>query len=144
MKIKILKLKFGGKIYLRNAIKTRFITTKDNYIDILKEYVLGIYEKGDILSISEKIISLCQNRIVRREDIKISRWAKFISKFACQKNRGGYGVGMAINMQYAIDKVGLFRVIIASILSGITKIFGIKGVFYKIVGREVSRVRWIL
>ena len=45
---------------------------------------------------------------------------------------------MAINMQYAINKVGKFRVIFASILSGITKIFGIRGVFYRIVGREVS------
>jgi hypothetical protein len=41
-------------------------------------------------------------------------------------------------MQYAINKVGLFKVILASIASGITKLFGIKGIFYKIVGQEVS------
>ena len=77
-------------------------------IMIPREYVSGIYENGDILSISEKIISICQNRIVKRQDIKISNWAKILSRFACQKNRGGYGVGMAINMQYAIDKVRTF------------------------------------
>lgn len=104
----------------------------------MKEYVSGIYEEGDIISISEKIISICQNKIVRREDIKIGIAAKILSKFACQKNRGGYGVGMAINMQYAIDKVGLIRVLVASVLGGITKLVGIRGVFYKIVGRDVS------
>ena len=137
-KEKEVEIKVGNDIYLRHAIKTRFITTDDNYLDVIKEYVSNIYQEGDIISISEKIISLCQNRIVKREDIKIGWWAKVLSKFACQKNRGGYGVGMTINMQYAIDKVGLLRVLLASIASGITKLFGIKGVFYKIVGREVS------
>ena len=70
-KDKKVEIEVEGKIYMRHAIQTHFITTKDNYIDVLKEYVLGIYQVGDILSISEKIISLCQNRIVRREDIKI-------------------------------------------------------------------------
>lgn len=127
-----------NETYLRHAIKTKFVTTEDDYIEIMKEYVSKIYEEGDIVSISEKIISICQNRIVKREDIHIGNLAKFLSFFANRKNRGGYGVGMPINMQYAINKVGPIRVIFASIISGITKIFGIKGVFYKIVGREVS------
>lgn len=135
---KNVEISVGEDIYLRHAIKMRFITTKDNYIDVIKEYVSDIYEEGDIISISEKIISICQNKIIKREDIKIGFWAKFLSKFACRKNRGGYGVGMAINMQYAINKVGIPRVIFASIASGITKLIGIKGVFYKIVGRDVS------
>lgn len=128
----------GNKIYSRHVIKTRFVTTDDDYISLMKEYVSEIYKEGDIVSISEKIISICQNRIVKREDIKIGLLAKFLSRFACRKNRGGYGVGMTINMQYAIDKVGALRVIFASIMGGITKLFGIKGVFYKIV-RERSK-----
>ncbi len=135
---KKVEIEVNGSTYLRHAIKTRFIKQGENYIKIFKEYVKPIYQEGDIISCSEKIISLCQNRVIRREDIKIGFWAKFLSKFACRKNRGGYGVGMPINMQYAINKVGLSRVLFASVLSGITKLFGIKGVFYKIVGREVS------
>ena len=41
-------------------------------------------------------------------------------------------------MQYAIDTVGIWRVLWASIASAITKLFGKKGVFYEIVGQEVS------
>ena len=41
-------------------------------------------------------------------------------------------------MQYAINTVGLLKVIFASIASAITKLFGIKGIFYKIVGQDVS------
>ncbi len=135
---KRVEINVNGKIYLRHAIKTKFIKPGEDYIEIFRKYVSPIYEKGDIISSSEKIIALCQNRVIKREDIKIGILAKFLSKFASQKNRGGYGVGKAINMQYAIDKVGILKVLLVSICSGITKIFGIKGVFYKIVGQEVT------
>ncbi len=135
---KKVEIEVDGEIYLRHAIKTKFVSQGDNYLDLFRKYVYPIYEKGDIISSSEKIIALCQNRVVRREDIKIGFWAKFLAKFACQKNRGGYGVGMAINMQYAINKVGLCKVLVASVLSGMTKLFGIKGMFYQIVGQEVA------
>lgn len=135
---KNVEIQVGGEVYLRHAIQTRFITDKDNYIDVIREYVSELYEEGDILSISEKIISICQNRIIRREDIRIGSWARFLSRFACRKNRGGYGVGMAINMQYAIDRVGLLRVLAASVAGGLAKLMGVHGVFYRIAGREVS------
>ncbi len=135
---KKVEIEVGGEIYLRHAIKTRFVNQGDNYLRIFQEFVVPIYEKGDIIASSEKIIALCQNRVVRRDEIKIGWWARILSKFACQKNRGGYGVGMSINMQYAINKVGLIKVLWASLASGVTKLFGIKGVFYKIVGQEVS------
>lgn len=134
---KRVEIEVNGEIYLRHAIKTRFITQKDNYIDVIKEYVSDIYEEGDFISISEKIISLCQNRVIRREDIKIGIWARFLSKFA-SKTSAGVGVGETIKMQYAINKAGIFKVIFASIASAFTKLIGIKGVFYKIVGQEVS------
>lgn len=135
---KNIEMEVNGQTYLRHAIKIHFVQKGEDYIEIFKKYVLPIYQNNDIIYSSEKIIALCQNRIVRREDIKVGLLAKFLSRFACRKNRGGYGVGMPINMQYAINKVGKFRVILASIASGLTKAIGIKGVFYKIVGQEVS------
>lgn len=134
---KKVEIEVQNEIYLRHAIKTKFINTNDDYMQIIKEYVLEIYQKGDIISISEKIISICQNRIIKREDIKISFWAKFLSKFASHPDTG-IGVGEPIKMQYAINKVGLIKVLFASFISAITKLFGKKGVFYEIIGQEVS------
>lgn len=135
---KNIEIEVNGEVYLRHAIKTRFVEPNDDYIELFEQYVAPVYEAGDIVSSSEKVIALCQNRVVKREEIKIGFWARFLSRFANRKNIGGYGVGNPINMQYAIDKVGLVKVLYASIMSGITKLFGIKGVFYEIVGREVS------
>ena len=135
---KNVEIEVSGDIYLRHAIQTRFITANDNYIDILKEYVTGIYQEGDILSISEKIISICQNRIIKREDIRIGRLAKCLSMFACPASPKGYGVGVPIKMQYAINKAGPLRILFASMAGGLFKAIGIKGVFYKIAGPEIS------
>ena len=134
---KNIEIEVNGKIYQRMAIKTHFVKQGESYIDIMKNYVLPNYKAGDFISISEKIIALCQNRIVKREDIKIGFWAKFLSKFASHPDTG-VGVGETIKMQYAIDKVGLLKVLWASLASAITKLFGKKGVFYEIVGEEVS------
>lgn len=135
---KKVEIEVNGSIYRRHAIKTRFIKQGEDYIEIFKRYVLPIYEKGDIISSCEKVISLCQNRVIKREDIKIGFFAKLLSKFASHPKDAGIGVGESIKMQYAIDKVGLIKVLFASFCSFITKSFGIKGVFYKIVGQSVS------
>lgn len=79
---KKVEIKVGDNIYLRHAIQTRFIHEKEDYLAIIEEYVKNIYEPGDILAISEKIISLCQNRIIKREELPIKFWAKFLSQFA--------------------------------------------------------------
>lgn len=134
---KNIEIEVNGKKYKRHAIKTRFVKQGESYIEIFKEYVLPIYEEGDIVSCSEKIIALCQNRVVKREELKIGFWAKLLSKFASHPTTG-VGVGETIKMQYAIEKVGLLKVLWASFASAITKLFGKKGVFYKIVGQEVS------
>jgi len=134
---KNVEIEVNGKTYLRHAIKTRFVKQGESYIDVFKEYVSPIYQEGDIVSSSEKIIALCQNRVVKREDVKIGFWARFLSRFA-SKTEAGVGVGETIKMQYAIDTVGLLKVLWASFASAVTKLFGKRGVFYKIVGEEVS------
>ena len=134
---KNIEIEIEGEKYIRHAIKTRFIKQGENYLDIFKEYVLPIYKEGDIISCSEKIISLCQNKVIQRKDVKIGFWAKLLSKFASHP-KTGIGVGETIKMQYAINKVGLLKVIWASVASAITKLFGKKGVFYNIVGQDVS------
>lgn len=134
---KKVEIKVGRKIFKRHVIKTHFVQIGESYIDVIKQYVEPIYQEGDIVSISEKIIALCQKRIVKRENIKISFMAKWLSKFASHPDTG-VGVGETIKMQYAIDKVGWFKCLYAAIVSAITKLFGKTGSFYEIVGQEVS------
>lgn len=125
------------RCFNRYAIKTHYIQIGEDYIDIIKKYVEPVYEKGDIISISEKIISLCQKRIIYKKDVKLSFLAKFLSKFA-MKSDAGIGVDSPYKMQVAIDLCGRIKVIYAAIMAGIGKIFHKKGIFYDIVGQEIT------
>ena len=133
---KNVEIEVYGEIYKRHAIKTHYVTAKESYIDIIEKYVVPIYQEGDIISISEKIIAICQNRIIYKKDIKVGFWAKFLSKFVNQ-TPAGEAVGNPFKMQIAINLCGLFKVIFAAVCAGFGKLFHKKGVFYKIVGPEV-------
>lgn len=134
---KNLEINVGEKTYFRYAIKTHFIKLKENYIDIINEYIKPVYKEGDKISISEKMIALCQNRVVYKQDLKVGFWAKFLSKFA-SKSKAGQGVNNTFKMAYCIKKAGLLKTIYASICGALAKFIGKKGVFYKIVGQEVA------
>lgn len=134
---KNVEIDVNGEKYLRHAVKTHYIQLGESYIDVIEKYVSPIYEKGDIISISEKIISLCQKRVVYKKDMKVTGLAKFLSKFAMRSD-AGVGVDNPYKMQFAIDLCGRIKVIWAAIAGGVCKIFGKRGVFYEIVGPEVS------
>ena len=134
---KNVEIEVNGVTYMRHAIKTHFVKQGESYIEIVEKYVSPLYQEGDIVSSAEKIIALCQNRVVYRSELKIGFWAKLLSKFASHPDTG-VGVGETIKMQYAIKKAGLLKVLWASFAGGVCKIFGRKGVFYEIVGQEVA------
>ena len=135
---KNVEIEAGGRTYERHAIHTHFVEIGEDYIDLIQRYVKPVYEEGYILSISEKIIALCQKRVVYRKDMKISWLARFLSRFAIQHNSAGIGVGEVCKMQFAIDICGPWKVLWAAICAGFGKLVGKKGIFYRMVGMEVT------
>ncbi len=136
---KKLAIVLQGKKYARYPIKTHFITTSDNLDSIISKYVLPIAEKNDIIVLCEKIVSIIQNRVVYKKDVKVGFWAKFLSRFA-KKTPYGFSVGNPLKMQVAINLTGLPRILFACFCSGVAKIFGISGTFYRIAGHQVSQI----
>ena len=127
----------NGKTYARHAIQTHFVQVGESYVDLVEKYVKPLYQPGDLLSSSEKIIGLCQKRVVYKKDMKLGWLAKFLSKFASHST-AGIGVDSPWKMQFAIDQCGALKVIWAAICAGVGKLFGKHGVFYDMVGQEVS------
>ncbi len=134
---KNVEIDVNGQIYMRHTIQTHFVKIGESYIDIVEKYAKPLYEEGDFISISEKIIALCQKRIVYKSDLKVGFWAKFLSKFAA-KSTHGVGVNNELKMAYCIKKAGLPKTIYAAIAGGFCKLFRKRGVFYEIVGQDVS------
>lgn len=129
----------GGDAYGRIAVQTHFIARGESYCDQIRRYVLPVYQSGDILSISEKVISMCQNHVVEKRDVKLGLWAKLLSRFAAS-NEHGVAMDQPYKLQLAIDLCGLPRILLAVFCSAVTKLFGIHGVFYRIAGHEVAGI----
>lgn len=129
----------NGSEYKRYAIQTHFVQRGESYIDLISKYVVPLYEEGNILSMSEKIISMCQNNIVEKKDVKVGFWAKLLSKFAGSNNHG-IAMDEPYKLQLAINLAGLPRILLASFCSAVTKLFGVHGVFYKIAGHGIDGI----
>lgn len=128
-----------GEKWERHLIKTHFIETIDSFDGLVEKYVLPFAKNGDIVVFCQKIVSIIQNRIVYKKDIKLGFWAKFLSKFV-KKTPAGFSVGNPLKMQLAINIAGLPRILFASFFGFLFKIFGITGMFYRLAGNQISQI----
>lgn len=126
-----------GRTWARHAIETHFVTVGESYIDLMEKYVKPLYQEGDILSMSEKVIAICQKRVVTEEELKPGFWAKLLSRFVHQTSAGP-GMGLPIKMQFAINMCGLPKILWAAFRAAVDKLRGVHGTFYRIAGLEVS------
>lgn len=92
-----------------------------------------------MLFVSEKIIALAQKRIVRKEQISPGIFSKVLSRFVL-KTPAGPALRNHHKMQLTIDIVGLPRVLLAATISAVTKPFGIRGMFYRVVGNGIAGI----
>lgn len=136
---KKLIIEVNNEKWARYPVKTHFIKESDNLEEIIEKYVLPFAQKSDIIGLCQKIVSIIQKRVVYKKDIKLGFWAKFLSKFV-KKTTTGFGVGNPLKMQVAINLAGLPRILFAGFCGAICKIFGVSGVFYKVVGHQISQI----
>ena len=133
---KKLIIQVDGRTYARHAIQIPFVQVGDDYDALVRQYVAPIWEPGDIVSVSEKIVSLCQKRVVYAQDVKPGLLARILCRFVAQ-TAAGPGAGVPYKMQFAINQCGAPKILWAAFRAAIDKLRGVHGTFYKIAGDEV-------
>lgn len=136
---KPLVIEVGGKKYARFPIKTHVVTKEDDILEVAEKYAQPFLQKGDKLFISERVVAVMQGRAYPVKDIHPSWLANFLVKFV-KKSPYGIGLGSPWTMELAIQEAGKFRIIFAALLSALTKLFGWRGVFYKVAGRNINAI----
>ena len=135
---KLLK-KVGSSNYKRILIKTHLIKFGENLIGLLKKYVVPKTTSGDIVAISEKVVSVCQNNVRHISTVKAGTLAKLIVK-KVKKYPNDIGFSRPEKMQLAVETSGRCRMILAMIVGQIGKLFGINGWFWVIAGKRVAEI----
>ena len=129
----------GGVTYTCKAIHTHFVERGEDYVGLFRQYVLPIWQEGDIVFSSEKVAAMCQDNTVQMSDVKLGFWAKFLSKFAT-RTTAGIGMDEPYKLQLAINMKGLPRILWAAIAGAVCRLFGRRGVFYEIAGQDVAGI----
>jgi hypothetical protein len=129
----------GDTLYERILFKTHFIKPGEDMVETVSRYTGGYLQPGDVIFVSDKALANSQKRAIHIQDIRPGFFARLLYRFV-YSSAAGRGIGTPEKMQVAIEQVGLLRLLLAAFLSFITKIFGIRGVFYKIVGEKVRGI----
>lgn len=133
-----------GETYLRLPLKTRLIQKGDDLMALLEEYARPNLQSGDILFVSEKIVCICQGRIIKTEDVQTTWLARLLAG-KVRNHVGtplfrGLGHGTAPAMQLLIEEAGVLRVLFAAAVAAVTRPIGIKGAFYYLVGKQAKSI----
>jgi hypothetical protein len=129
----------AGSAYARHPVRTHLVTVADDAADVARRYAQPLGEDVVVVAVSERMVAITQGRSHRMVDIRPGRLARFLVRFV---TRPGYGIGLgtAETMQLAIDEVGAPRILLAAAVSGVTKPFGVHGLFYRIAGRQAAAI----
>lgn len=136
---KSLEVAIDGVRYLRIPIKTRVVVEGDNLIDVVTGYSQDMLVDGDILFVTEKIVAITQGRSYPVDSIKPRRLAVLLSRYVTKKP-SGIGLGLPETMEMALRECGTPRILLASAVAALTKLFGRRGDFYVIAGAKARGI----
>jgi hypothetical protein len=128
-----------GHDYLRIPIKTHELTERDSLLETIKRYAGPELQPGDVVFISESAAAVTQGRLIPWRTVHPGFWAKFLANHVT-KSSAGMGLGSPYTMEMAIRECGLFRILLAAVIGGITRIFGRRGDFYRIAGPQAALI----
>jgi hypothetical protein len=120
-------------------IRTRILTQSDAIDAIIASFVSSSLRDHDIVVIAESALAITQGRAIPETSIRIGVLAKLLWRFVAKVP---YGVGLRSpeSMQCAINESGWLRILVAALVSGFTKPLGLKGIFYRIAGKQAAMI----
>lgn len=117
-------------------VPTRILTHKDNIVDAMERYTKNKVGPDDIVTVAESVVAITQNHLVRPEELTLSWQARFLCRF--MPDVGSLAAPHA--MQALMEEEGVWRVTGALFIGFIAKLFGIRGVFYRLGGEQAALI----
>lgn len=136
---KALEIEIDGERIARIPLKTRVVMPGDQLDEVVTAYAKDAVQPGDLLFVTEKIVAIMQGRSYMMDEIRPRKLAAFLSKYVT-KTAYGIGLGIPETMEMALREVGTPRILFASAVAAVTKLFGRRGDFYRIAGDKARAI----
>ncbi len=125
-----------NKPFITIPIRTHMLGVLDDPIKVIKEYVSPILKPGDIITFGETPLAIIQGRYHHPGNIRIT----FLAKFLCYFFHPTSSLATACGMQSLLNEVGPIKIIFAWLIGSFFKIIKVKGVFYRLAGKEARLI----
>ncbi len=118
-------------------LKTALLVPGDDIIEVAQaalDVADVVPRPDDVLVICETPLAITQGRIVRLDDMRISRAARILNWFMHVDS----SIGTVYGMQAAIDLAGFWRIFLSMLAAAPLRMVGRRGDFYRLAGRQVA------
>ena len=117
-------------------INTHMLGILDDPIDVINMYTNSIIKAGDLVTIGETPLAIIQGRYHLADSLTVG----FLARLLCRSFHPTSSLATAYGMQTLIDIIGPSRILLAWFCGSFLKVFGIKGCFYRIAGKQARLI----
>ena len=128
-----------GREFERIPVQTHLVHVKEPLLDVLSQYAAPVVQPGDFIVLSEKLVAITQGRVIHRSLVRPGLLAKLIVR-GVTPLKDDVGFSDPAKMQVAIYRAGWWRMLAATLIGGVTRLFGRRGDFYRVAGHRVSEI----
>ena len=115
-------------------VRTPLVHPGDDLAAVVAEAVRGIARPGDVVAVSETAVAIAQGEFLAAEYVRPSRLAYAIARRAHPMAT----ISQPESIQLVIDRVGVWKVIYATIVQSVSRLVGRRGVFYELMGDAIA------
>ncbi len=117
-------------------VRTRLVRPNDDLVAVVAQAVGGIARSGDVIAVSETAVAIADGEFVAAEFVRPSRLA-----YALSRRAGTLAtVNQPESMQLVIDRVGVWRVVRATVAHVLGRLRGRRGAFYEVMGDAITAI----
>ncbi len=120
----------------RLAIPTPLVTMHSDFVALIDAATASVREPSDIVAVSESVLAISQGRAIPLELVDAGPLARLLCKFVHPEGPLHSPQGM----QGAVAEAGAARILLAALGSGLGKLAGAHGLFYRIAGPRSAMI----
>ncbi|MBV9719121.1 MAG: coenzyme F420-0:L-glutamate ligase [Candidatus Eremiobacteraeota bacterium] len=117
-------------------LRTPLVRPGDDLPAMVAQAACGIARAGDVIAVSETAVAIAQGELLAAESVRPSKLAFVLSRRADPMAT----ISQPESMQLVIDRIGVWKIVAATLLQLLGRLFGRRGLFYHMVGDAIAAV----
>lgn len=125
-----------GRRVDRRLVVTHVVRPGEDLVAVARHYLAGRVGAGDVVVLGQKLVSICQGRLVPLAEVRVGPLARLLSR-AVRPTPHGLGLRRPETMAMALREVGTARILRACAAGAVDRLRGRHGAFYRVAGSRV-------